>query len=331
MRWAAGLRAAAVAALVLALAAPQWQSAGRSVDVALLVDASDSLSGPARERARDWVRQALAAKGEDDRVAMALFGRDARLEYSLRAEGASAEAAVVVDPTATDLSRAVRLAHGVLGTANRRRAVLLTDGRETDGDVAAAAVELSDAGIALDVVLLEGAAPADVLVDRVQAPARLRRGEAYDVRVVLHHSGSTPAEGFLTLLAGGRDVDRRRVAVDPGDTEVVFRRTAQRSGTVRYEARLESGASTIAANDRGRAAVQVAGPPKVLLYQRRRAGRRPHPGLALRRRAGRPARREQRPSARTRRAAGLRRRGPRRRPRRGPRRPGDGRAGHLRP
>ena len=37
------------------------------------------------------------------------------------------------------------------------------------------------------------------------------------------------------------------------------------SPTVRYEVRLSSGASTIPENDAGRSAVQVAGPPKVLV------------------------------------------------------------------
>ena len=267
-RWAAVCRVAAIVLLIFALAGPQWQAAGRSVDVAFLIDGSDSLSGEAREEARDWVRDALANRAEGDRSALAVFGRDARLEYSLRESAGTAATAVVVDPTATDLSRAVRLGQGVLGSANRRRVVLLTDGRETDGDIAAGAQELADAGIALDVVLLDEATRADVLVEGVDAPARVRRGESYDVRVDLRNTGGGDAEAVLALLADGRSVHRQRVSLPPGATEVTVRQTAERSGTVRYEAVLESGASSVAANDRGRAAVQVAGPPKVLVYQR---------------------------------------------------------------
>ena len=268
LRWAARVRGVAVACLILALAGPQWQSSGRAVDVAFVLDGSDSLSGEARGRAREWVAQALAARPVGDRAALALFGRDARLEYALREEGLTAETAVVVDPTATDLSRAVRLGQGVLGSAHRRRVVLLTDGRETGGDLATSVRELADAGVSLDVVLLEGAAAADVLVDGLDAPARVREGEAYDVRVDLRNTGSDPADAALTLLADGREVHRRTLTLPPGSSDVTVRDTAERSGTVRYEAVLESGASTVIDNDRGRAAVQVAGPPKVLVFER---------------------------------------------------------------
>ena len=268
LRIARILRTVAVVALVLALAGPAWQASGEEVDVAFLVDASDSLSGEGREQAQSWVRQALAARGDGDRAALALFGRDARLEYTLRTEALTADTAVVVDPSATDLSRAVRLGQGVLGSTHRRRAILLTDGKETDGDVLAGAQELADAGVAVDVVLVEDAGRSDVLVDAVDAPARVREGEAYDVVVSVRNTGSEDADGFLTLLADGRQVDRRRVTLPPGVTDVTFRQTAEATGTVRFEAIIESGGSNVAANDRGRTAVQVAGPPKVLIYER---------------------------------------------------------------
>ena len=270
LRWAAICRTVAVVCLVLALAGPQWQAAGRAVDVAFVLDGSDSLSGDARERAREWVRAALRDRPDGDRAALALFGRDARLEYALREEGLTPETAVVVDPSATDLSRAVRLGQGVLGSSHRRRVVLLTDGRETEGDLANSAEELAEAGVGLDVVMLEGAAAADVLVEGVDAPARLNKGEAYDVRVELRNTGDADARAVLTLLADGRRVARRPVTLPPGTSDVTVRQTARRAGTVRYEAVLESGASAVAANDRGRAAVQVAGPPRVLIYERER-------------------------------------------------------------
>lgn len=268
LRWAAACRTLAVACLVLALAGPQWRAAGDAVDVAFVVDASDSVSGEARQLARQWVQDALGARHEGDRAALALFGRDARLEYALRDQDLSADTAVVIDPTATDLSRALRLGQGVLGGAHRRRVVLLTDGRETDGDIAASAAELGEAGVGVDVVLLDRAGTADVLVEAVDAPARVRRGESYDVIVHVTNTGSRNAKAVLELTADGTQVDRRLLDLPPGESSVRIRQTARRSGTVRYEASLESAASAVTANDRGRAAVQVAGPPKVLLYQR---------------------------------------------------------------
>lgn len=261
-------RTLAVALVVLALAGPRLEASGRDVDVAFLVDGSDSVGGSGRAEAQAWVDAALASAGPDDRAALALFGRDARVEYSLQPDPPTGPPAAVVDGSASDLARAARLAEGMLGSEQRRRVVLLSDGRETQGDIVSTARELAEAGIVLDVVPLAGGGVADVLVAEVRAPNRVREGEAYDVTTVLENTGDTPAEVVVALLADGVEVDRRTVTAEPGRTEVTVERTADASGTVRFEARLASGASVVAANDVGRAAVQVAGPPKVLVYQR---------------------------------------------------------------
>ncbi|MGH8934301.1 MAG: VWA domain-containing protein, partial [Egibacteraceae bacterium] len=192
----------------------------------------------------------------------------ARVEYALTDDPPPGPAAAVVNGSASDLARGLRLAEGLLGSDHRRRVVLLTDGRQTQGDLLSAVRQLSEAGIGLDVVPLAQAGVADVLVSEVRAPGRAREGEAYDVVTVLRNTSDRPAEAVVAVVADGTEIDRRTVSLAPGTTEVSVPRTAEAAGTVRYEARVESGASTLRANDVGRAAVQVAGPPRVLVYQR---------------------------------------------------------------
>ncbi|HEX2028130.1 MAG TPA: VWA domain-containing protein, partial [Nitriliruptorales bacterium] len=278
-RVATGLRAAAVGLLALALAGPRWQAIGGGVDVALLVDASDSV-GSAFEDALDWVDRAIAAMPDGDRAALALFGADARLEYTLRRDPPRSRPATLIDPSASDLAQALRLAQGALGSQHRRRAVLLTDGRQTRGDAVRAAEELASAGVHVDVVRLAGGLAADVLVEEVAAPGRVREGETFDVVATLHNTGDRAADVVVVVTADGEQVHRATVTARPGTTDVTVPQTADRAGprgglqggsdgprTVRYEARLSSGASTIAQNDIGRAAVQVEGRAKVLVLE----------------------------------------------------------------
>ncbi|MBW3664640.1 MAG: VWA domain-containing protein [Actinobacteria bacterium] len=265
-RAATWLRATAIALLVLALAAPRWASAGRDVDVAFLVDVSDSVGGNQHD-ARDWVDAAIAAKPEGDRATLAVFGRDARLEYTLRPDPPTDEFATVVDASATDLSRALRLAQGALGSQQRRRVVLITDGRETSGDALAAAEELAVSGVAVDVVPIASGQRADVLVESVHAPSRVREGDAFDVTGVIRNTGGSATDVVVVVEADGSEVHRESVSAAPGRTEVTVPQVADRTGTVRYQVRLASGASSITANDVAYTAVQVDGPARVLVYE----------------------------------------------------------------
>jgi Mg-chelatase subunit ChlD/uncharacterized membrane protein len=270
LRAATVLRAVGVGALVLALAQPSWDVAGDDLDLVILVDASDSTRA-SQAATTAWIDGAVAARGGADRIAVAAVGRDAQVEHALRVDPSGGRLQVRVDGGETDLARGLRLAQGLAGSERRRRVVLLTDGLETRGDAAAAVRELRASGVAVDVVRLGDGAGADVLVAGVRAPSRVRTGETYDVTVSLTNTGA-PAGGEVVLLADGEEIGRRGVELPTGTTDVRFAREApadddEAQGTVRYEARLESAASTETRNDVGVAATQVEGPPQVLLIE----------------------------------------------------------------
>jgi Mg-chelatase subunit ChlD len=265
-RVAAWLRTAAVLALVLALAGPRWQGSGGGVDVAFLVDGSDSV-GHARRDAEPWMREALATRRGDDRAGLAVFGAAGQVDYPLRRDPPDQPVAPVVDGSATDIASALRLAQGMLGGEQRRRVVLFTDGRQTTGDAVRTAEELAAAGIRVDVVPLGGGVAADVLVESVRAPSTVREGEAYEVVGVLRNTGDAPVAVEVVTRADGAEIDRRTVTAEPGRTEVAVPRTAETDGTIRYEMRIATASSVVPQNDIGRTAVQVAGPPKVLVFE----------------------------------------------------------------
>jgi Mg-chelatase subunit ChlD len=264
------VRAVGVGALVLALAGPRWDAAGRGLDVVVVVDASDSTAA-ARSEADAWLEGARAARGQGDRLAVAAVGRDAQVEHGLRDDPPGGGLSVRVDGGETDLARGLRLAQGLAGSEQRRRVVLLTDGLATRGDTRGAVRELEEAGIPVDIVTLSGGV-GDVLVEGVRAPSMVRGGDAYDVAVVLQNTASAPAAGELTLTADGEEIHREPVNLPPGRSEVRIPRVADGEdpgGSVRYEARLASTASTEPRNDRGVAAVQVEGPASVLVVDGR--------------------------------------------------------------
>jgi Mg-chelatase subunit ChlD len=149
--------------------------------------------------------------------------------------------------------------------------VLLTDGLATRGDAPGAIRELEEAGIPVDVVTLGQGGVSDVLVEGVRAPSMVRGGDGYDVTVVLHNTSAVAGGGELSLLADGQEVHREAVSLPPGRSEVRIPRVADdgEGRSVRYEARLESAASTEPRNDRGVAAVQIEGPASVLVVDGR--------------------------------------------------------------
>jgi Mg-chelatase subunit ChlD len=266
VRRAGLVRTLAVAALVLALAGPRWDAAGRGLDLVVLVDASDS-TGAARADVDRTLTAIVDAKPTGDRMAVAAVGRDAQVEHALRVDPPRSGLSVRVDGTQTDLARGLRLARGLAGSEQRRRVVLVTDGQATRGDTAAAIRELTGSGVAVDVLPVDAGFGADVLIAGVSAPGVARLGERYEVAVDLRNTGAIEAGAELVVTADGEEVHREAVRLPPGATTVRIPRTADADGSTRYVARLSSGASTELRNDLGAAAVQVAGAASVLLVE----------------------------------------------------------------
>lgn len=263
-----GMLALALVLLVVALLDPVLPRRGRDVDVVFVVDASASMGPAGREEALAWVAEAATSRARDDRAGVVLVGADAQVGHRLTTDPPPGLPPVVVDEGATDLERGVRLAAGLLGDANRRRVVLVTDGRATRGNLDQAAAALADTGIGLDVVTVGRAGVADVLVAGVRSPAGVREGESYAIDVDLRNDTDRPAAGVLEVRAAGEVIAEQAVDLPTGTTTITVDHVAGEGPVEDISVALRSGDSTVTRNDTGAAAVRVAGPPRMLLMAR---------------------------------------------------------------
>jgi Mg-chelatase subunit ChlD len=266
-QWRAGLAARAVIATCLfgALLGVSLPRGGGRVATVFLVDASDSMGAGGKEAALEWVRQALADQRRDTRAGVVLFGGDARVEASLASRVRLSNAAVQIDASRTDLAGALRLAGALLPADSRRRVVLVSDGRATDGDAALEARRLKDAGIDLDLHAIAAAEGPDAAVARIDSPGSAHRGESFILRALIASTKAGPAR--LTLQKDGVPVEERVVDLAVGETVVEFNQVAGDPGLSRYRVEVSAAGDTVGANDAGYAAVAVEGPAKVLIAE----------------------------------------------------------------
>lgn len=246
---AAALRFMIGALLVLALADPHLVQGGRHMSVIFLIDRSLSVSAEPLERGVSLVRRAIAehlASRPQDRAGVIAFGRQARLEVPLsgRADQWSGEFGTEIDRTQTDLESALSLAQAILPQEGGRRVVIVSDGLDTTGDAKSATERLALEGIGIDVIPLLWPAPIDVRLERLDLPSQVRRGAAFEGRVLLEVAGDLP-EG--STVDGQLQVTRRRegqeelvssqsVALRPGLSVLRFSEQIDHSGFYTYQA-----------------------------------------------------------------------------------------------
>lgn len=241
-RWlGVATRALLIGTLALAVARLARTTDATRTSTIFLVDVSDSVPDVALDEARDLVRAALADRGDND-VQLVTFAREARsvplpeeaeaLDAIPRHEGADAG-------RGSNLQAALQLAYGLFPPGHLRRAVLLSDGGQTDGDLLAEASRAASFGVRLHVHPSRHPAPPEVALRDLELPDRIKVGEPFPVRARVF--ASVPSRARIRLYQGetlnGLD-SVRDVDLPAGETEVEFRSVVRVAGPVTYRASL---------------------------------------------------------------------------------------------
>ena len=245
-RVAIGVRIVVIAAIAAALAEPSLRRTSEDVSVVSVVDTSRSIPADRRDRALLYLEDlASGADPRRDRVGLITVGSGAAVQQLPADVGRAIERTTTGDGEGTDLAAGVRTAMAIAPRDAAGRVLLISDGNETEGSVLAAAEEARAAGVPIDVLPVEYAFDAEVIVERVIAPSNAREGEPVNVSMVVTSSG--PARGRITLTENGEPIDLnpdpelvgRPVELDAGREVLTARVEPRGTGPKTYEATFE--------------------------------------------------------------------------------------------
>lgn len=277
-------RVAFVGLLGLALARPVRASTSERLALVVLVDVSDSVSDEALGDAQKVVDELFAARRKDDVVKLVTFAERPRLVELVDAEGKDVVPRVVrhaaAEPTAqapaasragagTNLQAALQLAYGLYPPGTLRRALLLSDGVETDGDLLAEANRAREHGVKLHTLPYRREPPAEVAVRELTLPERVKVGETFEVKAEIHATRATRAKArlFQGDTLNGLDAVRELELV-PGANTLAFKSVVRVPGEVTYALELsELGADRFPENNRISTTLDVPGRAQVLYVE----------------------------------------------------------------
>lgn len=271
-RLSAAVRALLLGLLVVALSRPSTVGERATVATVILVDVSDSISTQQLEAARTLVDGARAARRGDDVLRVVTFARHPRV-LELPPDGQPLSEAAAwrhgAEGDASDLAAALQLAYALYPPGTIQRALLVTDGNETAGNVSAEAVQAARRRVRVDFATFPAAQDDEVLVRSLTLPADVKVGAPFEVTAEVYSSRPqrvvvtlyrdefvNPLDGRkeLELQAGANTVRWKSEVVQPGFT--TFK--AALSGKLR---------DRFSSNNQAVASIAVKGKPRVLYLE----------------------------------------------------------------
>lgn len=223
--------------------------------VILLVDHSDST-----ERIRTTVDE-RAVELEDQlsehaSVQTVVFGGD----YAEKLDGALTAA------DATDISTALEYAASILPDDRVGRIVLVSDGRQTDGDAAATAQYLQSQGVRIDTVWVDSSVTGrEVQISGFTAPPTAFVGQTVTLTATIESNSKSTM--VVTVQEGDKEVYNRQLTVDDTGTVLAIEVPVEETGTHEYLLVLKADQDTIVQNSTAVTTVEAVEKPHVLLVK----------------------------------------------------------------
>ena len=237
-------------AIVLALAGVQLVWVSNRVTVMYLLDQSESIPQAKRQVMLDYVIRNVRRhrdRAREDRAGIVVFGRDAAIEIPpfdddipelRRLESLSGRA------DATNLESALNLAQASMPEDTSRRIVIVTDGNENVGQARKLAARVADSGIGIDIVPVMLEASSEVLVEKIDLPSNIRKGQPFEARVVINNYSegdpSAPVSGTLRVKqkVGGEEslLLEKPITLDAGKNVFPLRYQIEQPAAYIYDA-----------------------------------------------------------------------------------------------
>ncbi len=283
------LRVGFVVLLALGLSKLARTTTMSKVATVYIVDVSESVPDAALEDARAEIQKGIDAKPEDAVIKVITFARRPRV-VPLPDEGKKAPALERHEPlpqadkpgeapkdgkprsglgAGTDIASALQLAYGLYPKGYLRRAVVITDGVQTDGDVLAEANRAKDFNVRVYTVAYHRPVPGEVALRDLRVPDKVRVGEPFNLHAQVFSSRPQTVKAILKQGEAINGLDGvRNVELKAGENDVTFKSVVRVAGEVTYALDLlDIPEDRFKENNRFAVTVAVPGRPTVLYVE----------------------------------------------------------------
>lgn len=256
------LRMLVYSLIVIALAGIQFTTEVKDTHTIILVDQSASMT-LCDEEVKAYINEQLTGKQVTDYVEIIGFGENSAVEQLMTSAAMAYKAQLIVDKSGTNFEEAVKFALNRFDQDKNKRLMLISDFKETSGDLLSSIIKKMPEGIEFKHYLLDDRLGVDVQLSQMKMPENIKIGERFPVTVSVTSSHQTPA--LLTIYSDEKITLQKNVQLKSGTQRFVFEDQLETTGNHQYVARIESSKDSVVENNQWHQLIEVEGPAKILL------------------------------------------------------------------
>mgnify|MGYP002855681612 CR=1 FL=1 len=250
--------------VILAIVGIRIPRVSRKVTTIFVMDLSVS-NEENREIFEEYIDDQLEDLPKNNQYGIVTFGRDTAVEQFVTDRDMFMGIAARTDGTGTNIEAAIQRAASMIPDDSAGRIVVLTDGRETIGDVRNTSGLITQSEISLEAVVLEQESDNDAFLKDVQMPNYLHPGDSYYITVSVQSNYETDA--VVELLSEDILINSENVHLQRGENTFVFEEVAGSESMESFTVHVVAEGDTCAENDSFSAYTEVEDAPKILVIK----------------------------------------------------------------
>ncbi len=257
-----GVRVVGVVMILLALFGVAIHKRDRANTTIFLVDISNS-NEQNLAAMEAYLDNALHEMPKDNQYGIVTFGKNSLVEQFLTREDRFLQIMSLPDKTATNFETAMSRALAMIPAEGAGRVVILTDGKETKGDLANTASAIASRQIELLAYVYEVNQGQDAYIENVELPSYLYQGDVYSMTVTVESNYETDAR--IQIWMGTIQTAEYDVHLNRGANQFRFRQNVTGESVESFQVRVVAEGDTCEENNSYHAYSVVDSVPKVLL------------------------------------------------------------------
>ncbi len=246
-----------------------YRGSGKTATV-FVVDLSNS-NEEHLDEAEKYLQETIAKMPSGNAYGIVTFGKDTLVEQFLTSERHYGGLLTLPEKAATNFEEAVSKALTLIPGEYSKRLVVLTDGKETRGDIRNMAQALTAGQAELLTLLYENEEIPDAYIDNVTLPAYLHPGDKYSITVLVESNYDTDA--VIALYNGSSQTAANNVHLNKGSNRFIFSAQVDANtdsgATENLRVQVQAQGDTCQENDFFSAYSVVETPPRVLVISGR--------------------------------------------------------------
>ena len=263
-------RGAVTLCVLLALLGLQLPIGSNRTATIFMVDLSNSNKAHLGE-AKAYLRDMVEEMPSGNSYGIVTFGNDVQVEQFVTSDKQYVEFLTLPEKTATNYEEAIAKGLSMIPENAKGRLVVLTDGKETKGDIGRMIPAVKASGAEVLTLMYEDEAIQDAYIEQVTLPSYLHPGDKYSVHITVESNYDTDA--VLELYHGSSHTGTQAVHLNKGSNHFVLQEQVsnEAEGNAMEDLRVQVKAEGDGCeeNDSYNAFSVVESPPKVLVISDR--------------------------------------------------------------